>query len=304
MPYYIKQKVKQAPVNPNLSDNYMVNIANVESLNTTETGSSIQVEAPLMVANAYLSPNNFGSESIFYDFGLTFINQTSRFESGITYFLNFKIKNPKGNELPIDLPLKYTVLLKTPVNTDPSSEGIVEAEETANPPQQIGSFTLKVGSEDSYYYYSIVFTPRKDATHLIFRLERKLAESLIDNNKYKNVIYHLLKKETTGEGQEQTTTIKVNEDHIEYLEKEGEPATGFGIFKLTELVENNLTWIKLGFQSRPGTMIVVNKQLIRVGRSGIFQLDKVEVNSFMLASPHGSDWTTIDAFLLDYAYNA
>ena len=51
-------------------------------------------------------------------------------------------------------------------------------------------------------------------------------------------------------------------------------------------------------------MIVVNKQLIRVGRSGRFQLDKVEVDSFMLASPHGSDWTTIDAFLLDYAYNA
>lgn len=273
MPYYIRQKVKQAPQNFPL-DNYMINVSQNESLDA-ET-AQILPGSNIMSTVVLRSPNPFGEDDLFFDFGISGV-----FQAGKTYFLNFKIQQPVG----LSDSLKYKVLLKE--NDNGSTQSQVESEEQSNPPQQIGSFTVKIAqTQGSYIYYSTVFTPRKTANFLVLRLTRTVTQATT------SVIHHLV-KENNAQPQ--------NIDAINSTE-------GLGIYKLRELVnENNdqaSSWIKLGFQSRPGTMIVVNKQLIRVGRSGIFQLDKVEVDSFMLASPHGSDWTTIDAFLLDYAYNA
>lgn len=273
MPYYIKQKVKRAPeVFPR--DNYMINVSQEENFNA-ET-AKIEPGEKIMSETVLRSPNPFGDTDLFFDFGIQ-----GTFQAGETYFLNFKIKQPIG----LSDALKYKVLLKE--NNNGSTESQVESEETANPPQQIGSFIIKVATtQDSYIYYSTVFTPRKTANFLVLRLTRTVQQAT------SSVIHHLVTEDNTE---------PQNIDAINSAE-------GLGIYKLRNLVNENddqaSSWIKLGFQSRPGTMIVVNKQLIRVGRSGIFQLDKVEVDSFMLASPHGSDWTTIDAFLLDYAYNA
>lgn len=44
------------------------------------------------------------------------------------------------------------------------------------------------------------------------------------------------------------------------------------------------TWLKLGYQSIPGSLIVINQQLIRVGRSGELN-NGMKIKSFMIASP-------------------
>lgn len=66
---------------------------------------------------------------------------------------------------------------------------------------------------------------------------------------------------------------------------------------------NKKRWTRFGYQSRPGNLIVVNKSPMRVGRSGIYELNAgIDIDSFMIAAPQGSDSNNIDAFLLDYAY--
>lgn len=75
---------------------------------------------------------------------------------------------------------------------------------------------------------------------------------------------------------------------------------GLTLSSLTELKTDGGYWNKIGFQSKPGTLIVVNKQPIRVGRSGVYQLDnKTKITSFMIAPISGN---TVNSFLLDYAY--
>ena len=80
------------------------------------------------------------------------------------------------------------------------------------------------------------------------------------------------------------------------------------ICKLINIVDNDKsrsvsqsnTWLKLGYQSIPGSLIVINQQPIRVGRSGIFKLNnRMKIKSFMIASPGGAlaGNTNIDAFL-------
>lgn len=60
---------------------------------------------------------------------------------------------------------------------------------------------------------------------------------------------------------------------------------------------------KIGYQARPGSIIVVNNEPIRVGRSGIFEINSgIEINSVKIAAPNGVDPKNLDAFLLDYAY--
>ena len=68
--------------------------------------------------------------------------------------------------------------------------------------------------------------------------------------------------------------------------------------------EGQIPFLKMGFQARPGTLIVVNKSPIRVGRSGIYELNNdTKIYSIMIAAPGGSTASNIDAFLLDYAYD-
>ena len=75
------------------------------------------------------------------------------------------------------------------------------------------------------------------------------------------------------------------------------------VCELVNLVTESSGWLKFGYQSRPGNLIVVNGEPIRVGRSGIYEINNgTTIEKFMIASPGGSNNSKIDAFLLDYAY--
>lgn len=243
-------------------------------------------------AKVIVAPNELNTSDTFYEpaiyFNGTDDEDTSRgrpvyqvFKQNVTYFINFAIKLPQGETGQTSRTYIYDVLLKNDTGTD--NKNIIKQEQD-NPPQKIGQVLIPTSTSASeYIYYSAVFTPRKDASYLVFRFLR----NIVDIDKQNHFI-----SENQG-------VYTVNENNLQY--RDGE--FGYGIYGLNNLVTTP-TWIRLGYQSRPGNLIVVNKEPIRVGRSGIFQLDKIQVNSFMIAVPKGSLWTTIDPFLLDYAYNS
>lgn len=60
---------------------------------------------------------------------------------------------------------------------------------------------------------------------------------------------------------------------------------------------------KIGIQSHPGMMACVNKEAVRVGRSGVYEIHNgVPITFVGFVAPNGSDSTLIDNFILDYSW--
>lgn len=247
--------------------------------------------------------------------GKTFDDYTisSTFTRGQVYYFRFRVPRvPKffysGNGInpayqDADT-LNIKLLLRNAAETD----------EENTPPQQIGSLTIQPyiqGQSSQYYSFSTVFTPIKTFDSLIFRLDRIYYDYLNPNEP--NGRSWLKGNETTI-----TRTVYMNQDinqTTQIVQPAGEKVD-FGktatdgvyygdlaILNNTQFAENQ-PWLKFGYQCRPGSMIVVNKEPIVVGRSGIYQINNgTKITSFMIAAPGGShDINAIDSFLLDYAY--
>lgn len=61
---------------------------------------------------------------------------------------------------------------------------------------------------------------------------------------------------------------------------------------------------KIGIQSRPGSLICVNREQFRIGRSGTFQVNNGVTISFVgIVGPNGSSTDNVDKFILDYAWD-
>ena len=61
---------------------------------------------------------------------------------------------------------------------------------------------------------------------------------------------------------------------------------------------------KIGIQTKPGTLLCVNHEPIRVGRSGIYEVNNgVKVYFVGICGPDGDNKDNINEFVLDYAYN-
>ena len=61
---------------------------------------------------------------------------------------------------------------------------------------------------------------------------------------------------------------------------------------------------KIGVQTRPGTLVCINREPFRVGRSGTLEINNgVPISFFGIVAPNGSDANNIDKFILDYAWN-
>ena len=83
------------------------------------------------------------------------------------------------------------------------------------------------------------------------------------------------------------------------------------LYSLENLVDfdSQKYWKKMGIQSRPGSLIVVNKEPIRIGRSGIYELNNgTKITNLMIASGWRNGEagetinTNVDPFLVDYVY--
>lgn len=300
MAFYVAQLRKQPG-----QRTYMTPVANI---------TNVEISSP----NPF-QDNTTTEGSTYSDFALA-----GTFEAEKVYYLRFKIhkvpqfyysgwadiesRSYSFSEADV---LNFRLLLKNDDQTD----------EEKTPPEQIGTFSVPQAlytESDAYASYSFVFTPSKTFNRLVFRIVRIgfdelithrnwLIDQLQDNfnpleekaepkwNSEKKLVYVTVKGMRINRGEQvvqNNQTLETGED--------GDICT---LNNIVSLSKASKYWIKFGYQSRPGNLIVVNGEPIRVGRSGIYQINNgTKIESFMIASPNGSDNEKIDAFLLDYAY--
>lgn len=267
------------------------------------------MSSPNILSALTTDPND--DNSTFTDFALK-RPEGQFFQRGKVYYVRFKIHRiPRyfysGNtaiaiwtdadDLTIDLILKN--------DTDE------EKDESLYPPERIATFLVPHTKEmnetdeaEQYISFSYVFTPTKNFNTLGFRVYR-VAYDILSENKARNWL--------TVPPQEADVSIIIGQDSKidsirgEEIRTEGPRISYTGddgeVCELRNIMEEK-EWLKFGYQSRPGGLIVVNKEPIRIGRSGIYEINNgTKITSFMIANPGGSNASKIDAFLLDYAYN-
>ena len=207
--------------------------------------------------------------------------------------------------------------------------------------QQIGSCEVKksvytmdesitedniVIKEPEYINFSMIFSPLRDGyDSIVFRVNRDKSDILQARRNwmlldfYQDADSSVGVDITTDQTQSRNEVILTDNERA-FLERTNyspnificERVNNLGVkiddgdlARLNDLVaaEGKGYWTKIGYQSRPGSLIVVNKQPIRVGRSGIYELDNgLKITDFMIAGPNGSDVNNLDSFLLDFAY--
>lgn len=257
---------------------------------------------PILKENTTISsPNTFelnnqGQQSNdFTDFALS-----GNFQSGKVYYLRFRV-----HKIPQYF---YSGRLSSLINDFEAADILsinlilknIDQDEENYPPENIGNFTVPKAvwnQKSQYVSYSFVFTPSKNYDTLGFRVNRVSYDAIYASS---NTARTWLTDDPTDVTMKQRETRDGKKD----ISTQGPRIEINELCELQNIVTEPNGWNKFGFQSRPGSLIVVNKQPIRVGRSGIYQINNgTKITSFMIASPEGSDSSKIDAFLLDYTYN-
>lgn len=266
-----------------------------------KNGSQTYMENVQVSPSTITSPNTFGGDTTFTDFALQ-----GSFTSNYVYYLRFQIhKIPQyfysGSKTAAQVAmyvndadnLNLQILLK---NDD--------EDESTNPPEIIGTCSVPRANwnqSNAYSSYSFVFSPSKTFTKLGFRINR-ISYDAINTSNPRNWLIDSTTDVSgyryTGSGSNRVR-VSTTGDRIKYSDQGGDVCT------LVNLVNQTSGWTKIGYQCRPGSLVVVNGEPIRLGRSGIYEINNgTIINSFMIASPRGSDNKYIDAFLLDYAYKS
>ena len=193
---------------------------------------------------------------------------------------------------------------------------------------------MAIDIEDpSYSIFSFVFTPIKDFYYLVFKIQRNTYDAIensvdesdeiergkigriwlidnIDTDEIETIVRNRFEQsDSTDKIELYVPKHRIFFDYDEVTDLDLNTVLNKGqICKLINIVDNDKsrsvsrskTWLKLSYQSRPGSLIVINQQPIRVGRSGIFKLNNgMKIKSFMIASPGGAlaGNANIDAFL-------
>ena len=241
--------------------------------------------------------------SAFTDFAL---GSLEGFESGKVYYLRFKIHRiPQyfySGGLPAyeDADRLSIKLILINVNEDGTQTNQEEV-------QEIDSFIVSkatVNTEEAYSYYSFVFTPTNTYNRIGFRINRVAYDILVKPRRWladQVGISSIDDLDVTN-----TCTINGQEYNARTIGKRFSYQGNDGdVCILNNIIpEGTSPWLKFGYQCRPGSLIVVNKEPIRVGRSGIYEINNgTKIRNFMIANANGHNSANIDAFLLDYAYN-
>lgn len=237
----------------------------------------------------------------FEDLALKIANN-GKFLKGQTYYLNFKIQ--KIPEYFYSGKLNFQAYK----DADQLDFTLTLTNDDSTTTESLDSFSLKTRTtrlddlEPEYTFFETVFTPTQDFSNLVFKVARRTYDAFTPNMEVETLPggrKWLTGDVTSQDGQDRTTatgdTIKVRADATKIIYT----GTECDFCLLHNIIPNGITWKKFGFQSRPGTLIVVNGEPIRVGRSGIYEINNgTKIKSFMIAAPGRN----IDAFLLDYLY--
>lgn len=182
------------------------------------------------------------------------------FNSEKTYYLRVTIKNNEEEE-------EESSILNQSLNIFLVLQKGNYFKDSTRPIQYLNAQAYSI-SLNSEHFLDIVFTPILDIyDRIVFKINRTNFDALRE---------------------EEPRVINLVEGSIQ-------------LYQLNNLKETGQKyWKKMGVQARPGTLIVVNKEPIRIGRSGIYELNNgTKITSFMLTPSLNN---TEDSFLVDYIY--
>lgn len=121
-----------------------------------------------------------------------------------------------------------------------------------------------------YQSVELVFTPYENATCLVFQLRRVTYDYTV---------------------QPRVLTI---------VEQDISSSTQRDVAVVNNILPKSLV-NKIGIQTRPGSLVVINQEQMRVGKSGVLEINNgIPITSVSMVAPNNN----IDDFILDYTYNA
>jgi len=121
-----------------------------------------------------------------------------------------------------------------------------------------------------YQSVELVFTPYENATCLVFQLRRVTYDYTV---------------------QPRVLTI---------VEQDVSSSTQRDVAVVNNILPKSLV-NKIGIQTRPGSLVVINQEQMRVGKSGVLEINNgIPITSVSMVAPNNN----IDDFILDYTYNA
>ena len=235
-------------------------------------------------STSYLTDLNYTStivqtagyaNKIFNDYAISLVNNS--FLSGRSYYVRFRIKRIAQNDErfnnyvstnDINDPRQLVFKLQLFSHDGSDTDGEYEAGTYQVVNSNIAVQPYMEGINTEYFFYELVFTPNSNYNYLGFVLSRSTYDYF----------------ESTPRND-----IATNID--------------FGVNGDVALVNNILTVdnaTKIGIQTKPGTLVCINHEPIRVGRSGVYELNNgIKINYFGITAPNGE----VDNFILDYAYD-
>lgn len=271
----------------------------------------------ILQETSVISLNPFGLDNkTFEDFAL---KNNNNFIAGEVYYLRFAIQkipqyyyssnNSQGKYVPMyqEADVLHLTLYLQDVDEQTQNNMIR---------QKIGTCTVPILSQSEYDQkyssFSFIFSPRFDAEYLVFKIQRNTYDAIENPVNGKNGRTWLIDQLDQNLQEEQVTRQKTNiNDTVTYTispnriihTPQGNEINGECSILQNLIPEGINYFLKIGYQSRPGNLIVINKEPIRVGKSGIFELNNgINIKEFMIASPKGFNPVNIDPFLLDYTY--
>lgn len=205
------------------------------------------------------------------------------------YLLRVEIERGLSEQI-IDVSLQNTY--------DPHAVGLTS--------QYLGKYIIppKISTKVEWSTLEIIFQPMSnDFKYIIFTLQRTVKDDYSNFDPY------------STEGQKIGRTFKIrlkqSENKTSEQEQQGQdvPASdAFGYF--TNLVPEGKTLVKIGIQSTPGSLFCINGQAIRVGPSGLYQINNGYKIKFIGAATlqqksknsQNNNLYDYDYFTIDYRY--
>ena len=223
-----------------------------------------------------------GFATVFYDYALHFTDDNISFSTRNTYYLRFSVRRYNFDDFPnSDYSANSNdprVMFIRPVlyqhdgkATSPEGQYLVGEYQSISSTLRVDPYIPNINSE--YATFELMFTPNNTYSYLAFLLNRCSYD-------YSNP--------------QGVRSPFVDENRLDY--------TNRGDFAII----NNILPIpaadKIGIQSRPGVLVCINKEPIRIGKSGVYEVNNgVPVTFIGMTAPGGSE--NVDKFILDYAWN-
>ena len=226
------------------------------------------------------------------------------FEGSQDIFQDFAVQLNSGNFLPNNVYYVRVYIKRLPEETDPlkkiynpdtvnfsvklfQKDGGTTGEHRQEKIQTIENcimapfYDLRINEE--WVQYTFVFTPNDEYKYLCFKINR--------------IGYDYIYKDTDPRFPFIYNGVPVAGDNTMDFNEDGD-------FCVVNNILPNRKMIKIGIQSRPGSMFVVNREPIILGRSGVYEINNgTNITSVGVIAPNGSDTGNIQDFLLDYGYD-